>query len=167
MSDVEVAFSWSPDGSRVAYAVRERPGDPFYTPVSLLDPATGQVRPLTPAPFRPLAFFWSPDGQRLAYLSWLDLPGTLWAQWRVVTLATGQDRGFAPFRPSPLMQFALHSFDQYAQSHRFWSPDGRYLVFAERDERQMDRLWLVDTRAPPGVDPILVAEGPLAYWSLE
>lgn len=167
LSGAEIAFSWSPDGSQVACAVRARPDDPFYSPVHLLDPDTGRTQQLTPDPFRPLAFFWSPGGRRLAYLSWLDLPGATWAQWRVVDVATGQDRGFAAFRPTPLMQFALHSFDQYAQSHRFWSPDGRYLVYSERDEGQVDRIWLIDTQAAPGTDPIYVADGPLAYWSLD
>jgi len=165
LGGAEVAFSWSPDGSSIAYAVRERANDPFYSPVYLLDPETGESTRLTPAPFRCLAFFWSPDGRRIAYLSWLDLPGETWAQWRVIDVATGEDRGFAAFRPSPLMQFALHSFSQYAQSHRFWSPDGRYLVYASRDERGADRIWLVDTHAAPGIDPILVTDGPLAYWS--
>ena len=63
------------------------------------------------------------------------------------------------------MRFALHSFDQYAQSHRFWSADGRYLVYAGRDSMAVDRVWLVDTWADRGADPILVDEGTLAYWS--
>ncbi|HSJ57602.1 MAG TPA: hypothetical protein VLC95_10500 [Anaerolineae bacterium] len=161
----EIAFSWSPDGSSVAYAVREQSADAFYSPIYLLDLDTGDTDRLTPAPFRCLAFFWSPDGRRIAYLSLLDLPGVMWAQWRVIDVATGEDRGFAAFRPSPLMQFALHSFGQYAQSHRFWSPDGRYLVYADRDESLAERIWLVDTRAVQGTDPIPVAAGALAYWS--
>jgi TolB protein len=161
----EIAFSWSPDGTWVAYALRERPGDPFYGPVHLLDPDSGASEALTPAAFRPLAFFWSPDGRRLAYLSWLDLPGSLWAQWRVVDLVSGEDRGYAAFQPTPLMQFALHSFGQYAQSHRFWSPDGRYLVYAARDRTLVDRIWLVDTYAARGAEPVPVAGGAIAYWS--
>jgi WD40 repeat protein len=167
----EIAFSWSPDtspgGSTVAYAIREQPTDPFYSPVHLLDPDSGETRRLTPTAFRPLAFFWSPDGRRLAYLSWLDLPQETWAQWRTIDVATGEDRGFAAFRPSPLMHFALHSFTQYAQSHRFWSPDGRYLVYAARNDAGTDGIWLVDTFSPRGTDPTFLAPGSLAYWSFQ
>jgi TolB protein len=120
---------------------------------------------VTDDPFRIRAFFWSPDGERLAYLTWLDLPNETWAQWRVFDLTTGRDRGFAAFNPTPLMRFALYSFGQYAQSHRLWSPDGRYLVYADRDIAAVDRIWLVDTWAERGADPILIGEGTLAYWS--
>jgi Tol biopolymer transport system component len=98
-------------------------------------------------------------------LTWLDLPDGEWTQWRVIDVSSGEDRGFAAFSLSPLMRFAVHSFGQYAQSHRFWSPDGRYLVYADRDLAGTDRIWLADTWAERGSDPIFVADGPLAYWS--
>ncbi|MCL7452756.1 MAG: hypothetical protein M8467_06875 [Anaerolineae bacterium] len=168
----ELTFSWSPDGRYIAYAARARAQDPFYGPVRLLDLSTGRAAQLTAGAFRIRGFFWAPvtdrsngERHRLAYLTWLDLPGGEWSQWRVVDVDSGEDRGFAAFNPTPLMRFAIHSSSQYAQSHRFWSPDGRYLVYADRDERGVDRIWLVDTRAAPGSDPILVANGPLAYWS--
>jgi Tol biopolymer transport system component len=63
------------------------------------------------------------------------------------------------------MRFMVHSFAQYAQSHRFWSPDGRYLVYADRDDGDADRVWLVDTAAEKGTDPILVDEGSIGVWS--
>jgi TolB protein len=165
VSATETAFSWSPNGRQVAYATRARSGDPFYGPVQVLDADTGSTSQVTDDPFRIRAFFWSPDGERLAYLTWLDLPNETWAQWRVFDLTTGRDRGFAAFNPTPLMRFALYSFGQYAQSHRLWSPDGRYLVYADRDIAAVDRIWLVDTWAERGADPILIGEGTLAYWS--
>ncbi len=86
-------------------------------------------------------------------------------QWRTYDLGKEQDRGFSAFHASPLMGRKISSFDQYAQSHRFWSPDGRYLVYADRDRTLTDRVWLVDTWAKPGADPILVGEGSVAVWS--
>jgi hypothetical protein len=63
------------------------------------------------------------------------------------------------------MRFAIHSFNQYAQSHRFWSPDGRYLVYADRDRALVERVWLVDTWAERGADPIPVDAGSIGFWS--
>jgi hypothetical protein len=168
----EIAFSWSPDGKYVAYVTRERGDDPFYAPIHVVDMTTGRARQLTSSGFRIRGFFWAPllqaasrGNARLAYLTWLDLPNGEWGQWRVIDLDSGEDRGFAVFNLSPLMHFAIHSFGQYAQSHRFWSPDGQYLVYADRDLAGKDRIWLVDTRAGRDTEPIPVAEGSLAYWS--
>jgi Tol biopolymer transport system component len=164
-SSGEIAFAWALDGQKVAYAVRDAPDGAFYGPVHLFDTATGQHRQLTPDPFGILAFFWAPDGERIGYLTRLDLPNMVWMQWRVYDLVRQQDRWFAVFHPAPLMEFAVHSFFQHAQSHRFWSPDGRYLVHAERDRALRDWVWLVDTRAEKGSEPIPVGEGSFGVWS--
>jgi TolB protein len=171
--DSRIAFAWSPDGSRVAYAVGrpgryEEPGDTFYGPVHVWQAETGEARALTNPAFDIAGFFWSPDGQRLAYLSRLVLPDAIWMQWRTYDVDRQVDRGFAAFHPSPLMRFMIHSFNQYAQSHSVWSPDGRYLVYADRGRDLVDRVWLIDTEAPPaegGTQPILVDEGSLGVWS--
>jgi dipeptidyl aminopeptidase/acylaminoacyl peptidase len=170
----DVSFAWSPDGQRIAYVRKSRPTDDYYGPIQLYDRSTGTSTRLTAPPLRILGFFWAPGGERLAYLTQLDLPDATWMQWRVLHLTppgTGagpsvrQDRGFAAFHPSPLMRFVIHSFNQYAQSHRFWSPDGRYLVYAERDRTLTDRVWLVDTRNLKDRKPLPVAAGSLAFWS--
>ena len=95
----------------------------------------------------------------------MDLGDAVWAQWRVIDLVNGQDRGFAAFHPSPWMEFIISHFSQHAQSHRFWSPDGRYLVYSDRDNALVDRIWLVDTWAEKGAKPILVDEGVIGIWS--
>jgi TolB protein len=159
------AFVWSPDGRQVAYAARKSDGTSSYGPVQVIDLRTGNTRQLTDDAFSILGFFWSPDGRRLAYVSRLDLPDAVWLQWRVFDLTDDLDRGFAAFNPSPRMHVMIHSFDQYAQSHRFWSPNGRYLVYADRDDQRQDRIWLVDTEAQKGADPILIDEGSIGVWS--
>jgi TolB protein len=163
--DAQMSFAWSPGGDRVAFAVQEDRGSPFYGPIQVFDLDTGTSRQLTQPGFRILAFFWSPDGQRLGYLIHLALPDADWMQWRTYDLSMDRDRGFTAFQPSPMMRFMVHSFNQYAQSHRFWSPDGRYLVYADRDRSQIDHVWLVDTTAEKGADPILVDQGSLGVWS--
>jgi len=161
----EIAFVPAPDGRRVAYAVRDANVPAAYGPVHVVDLGTGRTRQLTDDAFAVLGFFWSPDGRRIAYLSRLELPDSVWMQWRVFDTESERDRGFAAFHPSPLMRFVTHSFAQYAQSHRFWSPDGRYLVYADRDDGGTDRVWLVDTEAEKGADPIPVDDGSIAVWS--
>lgn len=160
-----IAFVWSPNGSRIAHATREPDGAPFYGPIHISDLEAGETRQVTDDAFDIVGFYWSPDGRRLAYLSRLDLPSAVWMQWRMVDRVSGRDRGFAAFHPSPLMRFVTHSFSQYAQSHRFWSPDGRYLVYADRDDGGIDRVWLVDTEAEKGADPILIDEGSIGVWA--
>lgn len=161
----QAVFAWSPDGQQVAYAVRARPGDPFYGPVHIFDWQTGQSRRVTDAGFQILGFFWSPDGQRLAYLTWLPVHDATWMQWRVYHLAENRDRGYKVFEPSFQMNFIVNSFNQYAQSDRFWSPDSRYLVYADRDQSLVERVWLIDTWAEDGSQALLVDEGAIGLWS--
>lgn len=61
--------------------------------------------------------------------------------------------------------FVIGSFAQFAQSHRFWSPDGRYLPYADRDRHLNERIWLVDTWAVRSAAPLLVDEGVIGVWS--
>ncbi|MDQ3248228.1 MAG: hypothetical protein M3Q45_03355 [Chloroflexota bacterium] len=161
----EITFVWSPDGQRIAYAARFYGADPFYGPIYVYDVATGKSRRLTDVGLHVQAFFWSPDGARIGYLNWLALPNESWAQWRTYELATGQDRGFNAFNPSFSMRMMIGSFNQYAQSERLWSPDGRYLTYADRDRTLVERVWLVDTLAAKGAPPLLVDEGSLGVWS--
>ena len=163
--DGQVVFAWSPQGDQVAYAVRQYSSDPFYGPVQIFDVTTGRTQRVTDLGFRILGFFWSPDGQHLAYITRQPLFDSVWMQWRVYDLANEQDRGFKMFHPSFQMRFMISSFNQYAQSDRFWSPDSRYLVYADRDPANVERVWLVDTRAEDRTQAILVDEGAIGLWS--
>lgn len=161
----EMVFAWSPAGDQVAYAIRKYTTDPFYGPIYIFDLATGRSRRLTDVGLRILGFFWAPDGRRLGYITWLPLQNADWMQWRVYDLAEERDRGFKAFYPSAQMRFVISSFNQYAQSHRFWSPDGRYLVYADRNPNFVERVWLIDTLAEAGADPILIDTGSFGVWS--
>jgi TolB protein len=160
------SFVWSPVGERVAYAVRANDTQQYYGPIYIFDMKSGQTRQITDVGLRILAFFWDPAGERLGYLTLLSMPGEEWMQWRVYDLAQNQDRGFKAFNPSLQMRFVIASFNQYAQSHRFWSPDGRYLVYASRNEiLRQEQVGLVDTWAEDGPQTIVVAGGSMGFWS--
>ena len=163
--DGQMVFVWSPQGDQVAYAVRQYSNDPFYGPVHLFDVKTGETERVTDVGFRILGFFWAPDGQRLAYLTRQPLFDSIWMQWRVYDWVTERDRGFKMFHPSLQMNFMVSSFNQYAQSDRFWSPDSRYLVYADRDRGMVERVWLIDTWSEDGTEAILVDEGAIGLWS--
>jgi TolB protein len=161
------AFIWSPDGSQVAYALKENDNQPFYGPIYLYDVTTGDSRQLTDDGLRVAAFFWDPVGQRLGYLTLLSMPhDARWMQWRVFDTMDNSDRGFKAFNPSAQMKFVMSSFNQYAQSHRFWSPDGRYLVYGSRNElSRKEQVWLVDTQSNDGNNAIYIDDGTMGFWS--
>lgn len=165
--DSQIVFAWSPQRDKIAYATREQPNDPFYSVIQILDPQTGQAERITDVGFRILGFFWSPDGQKLAYLTHQPLFDSVWMQWRVYNLAKKKDRGFKMFHPSFQMNFMVSSFNQYAQSDRFWSPDSRYLVYADRDQALVERVWLIDTYSEDGNQATLVDKGAIGLWSWE
>lgn len=159
-----IVFSWSPTGDRIAYAVGLEEAELIYGPIYIFDLKSGQSIRVTAPAFRVVGFFWSPDGQKMAYLK-EGAPGTAWWQWRVYDLATDQDRGFEAFVPSAQLRYVMNSFNQYAQSHRLWSPDSRYLVYADRDELLIERVWLIDTWANKWAPPIFISEGTIGIWS--
>jgi TolB protein len=163
-ADGFMSFVWSPQGERIAYAVQKKRSDLFaFGPIQIFDPKTGQSRQITADRFRIAGFFWSPDGQKVGYL--IRFPDSDWLQWRMYDLNRDKDRGFEAFNPSLQTQYMISSFNQYAQSHRFWSPDSRYLVYADRDRFLVERVWLIDTWADKWADPILIGEGTLGVWS--
>lgn len=163
--DKYMVFSWSPQGDRVAFCTLRSNDGLIFGPIHVYDLNTGETKQITASSFDISGFFWSPDGERIGYLSRLALRDATWMQWRVYDLAAETDRGFAAFNPSYQMRYVISSFNQYAQSHRLWSPDGRYLVYADQADTGIERIWMVDTFAERGTDPIPVAEGSMGFWS--
>lgn len=158
-----------------------RVGLSWTGPLRLFDAGTRALRTVTDEPV--LAFFWAPDGQTIAYLT-LDLPSrpvragytnganghTPEAQLaNRVRLAVSlldtrraERRRLAQFAPLELFvaQF-LPFFDQYALSHRLWSPDSAALVLPAElgGTPTVIRLDAADGRMTP------LAPGVMAAWS--
>lgn len=136
-------FALSPDDSTLAYTHRA-PG--HLGNLRLVDVATGEVESLLIEDT--FAFFFSPDSSKLAVValeSHSDLPespngvearppsqdGTVLFTWYIVDLATREFERIAPFLPTDEQFYIFSYFDQYANSHRLWSPDSQALVWVE------------------------------------
>jgi len=178
-----VFFSWSPDGEHIGYASGTFP----LSAITVIDDK-GNIQHIIEDIENVVAFFWSPDSSQLAVVSLEAAPEPLpeahepglyarrFAQrqtpdfvlvWSVVSLATGESRRLATFLPTREQFYILQFFDQFSQSHRVWSPDSRYLVYAEQSagvDRGLVRL--IDT-TQPGLSPWTLMEGRQAVFSFE
>jgi len=135
------ALAWHPLRDVLAIQRPLLPAPHAYGPIVTIDARTGDLETLTDD--LSLAFWWSPDGGTVAYLAPApgggDGPerqvgmqvqaGSARVALRVVDVATGLRRELGRFTPSPLfLNQYLPFFDQYARSHRLWSPASDALV---------------------------------------
>lgn len=162
---INAQYVWSPDGDTVAYAHRQSVESGRFGPIHLYDVERRETRLLTSPTWNVRGFFWSPDGQHIAYIHDLGAPDPRWMQWRIISVDHGEENGYSAFRAAFGMRFILGSFSQYAQSHRYWSPNGRYLLMVDEDEVLVTRIWLVDRYATSKKLPVSIGEGSLAVWS--
>ncbi len=176
-----VAFGWSPTADQVAFISTGENRMNFTGPLRLMDAVTGETTLLS----RDLvaAFFWSPDGRYLAAIS-LDqgvqedivlgngrrILGKSNTQTHpdislnltLIDAATGEKRRLMTFQPSVIFitQF-LPYFDQYAHSHRIWSPDSLAIVLPVVNGRA-SQITIIPINGDP---PRPIAEGDMAFWS--
>lgn len=175
-----VAYNWSPDGNFVAYRTLTARGQ--LSQVFVIDAVTGDGIEETLAE-DVIAFFWSPNSEHLAYVTLATPRGSFNAQnpsstilvsfdlqetegfaWSVLDIQTGDARSYGAFLPTFEMIYVLSFFDQFAQSHRMWSPDSAYLVYSEITGEDETVLSVLDVRRPDST-PIIVADGVIGFWS--
>ena len=173
------AFSWSPDGKQLAVADQANPRSPIFerlmlVPVENGPPENGPAEdgPTTTVSTEGvLAFYWSPAGDSLA---WVEVNAANQEMEWVVSPSDGSNaKRLFSFQPSSEVFIMLSFFDQYANSHSPWSPDGKSLVVAgskgEAARRSNghtptgDRIYILD--AAGDAAPRDLGAGVLAFWS--
>jgi Tol biopolymer transport system component len=174
-----VSFAWSPDGNSIAYRVATAD---TYGPVTIIDAVSGE-EVLSSSSEGAIAFFWSPDSKHLAYIAFTSPPGSLSTQaqlasadasvfrqvtgiaWSIIDLAEGTSRRYGSFTPTNEMIYLLTYFDQFGQSHRFWSPDSRHILYSEITS-EGPVISLIDTSNVDSV-PFFVTDGVIGVWSFD
>jgi TolB protein len=162
-----LALAWSPTQSRIAVATTSFLDGSVYEELRLIDIPSGETRTVVKDPFA--AYFWSPDGTRILYTR--RQPGSPFGTWVVVDVTSGKSTDIIDFTPSRTLIQVFQYFDQYALSHRLWSPDSRHFAFAGRvgsDEHplaalQSPNVYVVE--ATPHATPQLLSDGSIAFWS--
>jgi TolB protein len=172
-----ISLSWSPNGDQLAFTM---PARNVLGELRVLEAETGLLETLSENLV--IAFFWSPDGQHIAYLtpsleqgegeisstgnpmlvSQKVQRGSLLLELRVIDIASKEDKRLATFTPTSLFvdQF-LPFFDQYALSHRLWSPDSSAVVLPITNAENKKQITVF------GLDGTVTAvgEGDTPFWS--
>ncbi len=158
------AFEWAADSRHIAFSTLKREGRMSYDGINLLDLETGNISTLVSAPV--IAYFFSPDGKWLAYIGTGENANT----WNVIAAGGGRPRKLCDFIASSSESTVYRVFDQYALSHRIWSPDSRAIVFAgavlQQDQAPPENIspsvWAVPI---DGQAPRTIADGSVGFWS--
>lgn len=182
-----VALSWSPTRNQLAFMSPQNAASHFFGPLSLMD-LQGGVRPITGEPI--LAFFWSPDGDKIAYFSptrhqafnrfvggdgvtflnghnppqmmTSDRPELIQMELWIIDLTLGSRQKVFHFQPTRLLlnQF-LPFFDQYAHSHRIWSPNSDAILLPILQDGKNRVVSVAINQSPP----VLLGGGMFGSWS--
>ena len=179
-----LALAWSSREPLLAFTHPYEQAMASYGPLQLLDATNGAVRLLVSDDV--IAFFWSPDGSAIAFFTLARAPSYSTRQYGafsrvgesanepraasaltlslgVVDVLTAQIQRLARFAPQPLFvnQF-LPFFDQYAHSHRIWSPDSQAIVLPVTARNGTGQIAIVPR---DGSRASIIADGAMAFWS--
>ena len=177
------ALSWSPTDALLAYTSGDSPeSESFIGSLRLFNAETGEVTLLSRDTV--VGFFWSPNGRYIAALSFLNpgeerdvnvsvpkspvgkpsqqgrLPELELVIFDMETLEGQEIMRYVPTLAF-LTQF-LPFFDQYALSHRIWSPDSESLVLPMIEDNR-SKIYTVSVET--GQRQYL-ADGSMPFWSL-
>jgi TolB protein len=147
-----LAFFWSPDGRYIATVTAESDNDDLNAgiPLQLVKQAASIAKS-------------APRSEAVASKpSLVQQPVPILLDLSVIEAATGQSRNLSTFQPARgfLGQF-LPFFDQYALSHRVWSPDSQSLLFPMHIDGE-DRVVVLSV---DGKTVRQIADGNMPFWS--
>lgn len=146
VEETVLAFFWSPDGKKIAY-------------ITLVEPASNQLDPFGMRnASRPIVA----DGYAKGKLLPTEIDHALWLNLHVVDVFSGTSRLLTPFKPNAVFvnQF-MPFFDQYALSHRIWSPNSDSILLPAV-VGELERMVIIPIN---GLPPINLAEGTMGFWS--
>lgn len=169
--EVNTAFAWSPDSTRVAYISGKQAmnagalGELHVVDIGTLEETVKEENVY--------AFFWSPNGEKLAYfiplLTNQAADGTqtetqqLALRLNMLDVATGESKELFTYQPTEQFANVLPYFDQYHHSVTIWSPDNNNLVLSFLSSNGSPGIAIV--AASGQLEPRLLAQGFLAFWS--
>lgn len=172
----KTAFAWSRDGTRLAY-IDGQQGLQAGTvgPLHVADMETSEE---LVEEGNIIAFFWSPSGEEIAYFILLQAQAEgsssgestqtspqFALELHVLDVTNGESRELFTYRPTQQFLSVLPYFDQYHQSATIWSPDNNNLVLSFLDSEGNPGIAIV--AASGNLEPRLLAEGYVAFWSWE
>ncbi len=180
------AMTFSPAGDELAFLALDQPASSTLPlpvgPLRILHPGASEARTVYPGSV--VAFFWSPAGEQMAVLELQDnddnvieagvgravLASTtqdaaagLVFKLAFVDVASGAIRSERLVRLSSLfINQVLPFFDQYALSHRFWSPDGTTIALPLVGPGDVTEVTVI---AADGSEPRVVATAEMGFWN--
>ena len=178
-----VALSWSPTDDLLAYTNGDNPeSESFVGPLRLFNAETGEIILLSRD--NVVGFFWSPNGRYIAALSYmpqgqerdvnvsipkppLSKPAQQSAlpELELVIFDVTTMEGIEIMRYVPTLTFLtqfLPYFDQYALSHRIWSPDSESLVLPMIEDNR-NKIFTISIKSG---EKQYLADGSMPFWSL-
>ena len=179
----QISLLWSPVDELLAISSPVSNSAASFGPLRIVDPVNKEIRSLTSDSV--VAYFWSPDGRKIAYFTFsnqdfgavqaIALPAksnhrarvqgqaeNLTIDLWVVDVESQNKRLLLKFSPSVAFtrQF-LPFFDQYALSHRIWSPDSNALTIPILEEG-VSHIAIVRLDRK---DIEFLSTGEIAFWS--
>jgi TolB protein len=172
------ALGFDPAGDSLAFLGPDRPSRRVPAlpvgPLRIMDPGTGDVRTILDG--QVFAFFWSPDGATIAALRGeipggggvasagpADVAASVVLGLAFVDVATGRVRSERAARFGDLFaDQLLPFFDQYALSHRLWSPDSASIALPLVDDNDVSRIVIIPADGSP---TRTLADGVIGFWS--
>lgn len=186
VSDISglLAFLWSPDGRYIAYRTLDQFG---FSGLTVVNAETGEII-IEDQSTSAISFFWSPDSKKIAYISLSEVDNSRSASsgihvsqnfvqndsptqlvWNVLDIETETNLSYSSFVPTYEMLYLLTYFDQFAPSHRVWSPNSRFLLLSgtlSGENQNEPKVYAVDT-ADATEQPITIADGIFGIWSFK